>query len=343
MDKKSFENYSVEDFVTDESFLNYCHHSNKRDTIFWQQWLNENPSKKVLAAEASQIIKSLSLTVNEEEYREEYRKMEAAVNQKSTRRGIRFLYWNKTALSTGRKKRSISYIVAALLLIGITTFWLIPHTDSKAMALNHTINNGNKSLILTLSDSTTVTLLPNSSLDYPQTFQGANRQVYLKGEANFHVKRNEHFPFKVHAKDIVTTVLGTVFNIKQAGDSAIIVELLEGEVKVEIEDSTSITSIPILLRPNEKATYVFHDKFFYKNETTSSINFRQNTFDQIAARIKNVYGITVINNSDKKRWRFTGDFKNTTAKEIVENICVIKNLKSKAIGDTIFINNENLK
>ena len=160
----------------------------------------------------------------------------------------------------------------------------------------------------------------------------------MQGEAGFNVKRNEHFPFKVHAKNIVATVLGTVFNIKKLGDSAIVVELLHGKLNVEVEDATLQ---PILLSPDENAVYVFHSKHFYKNTISSEFNvsFRQNSFEEIAARIKNVFGITVINQSDKKNWRFTGDFKNTTAKEIIENICLIKNLRSKVVGDTIVINN----
>jgi hypothetical protein len=195
-------------------------------------------------------------------------------------------------------------------------------------------------MVITLTDSTVVTLLPGSQLQYPNSFEGKNREVYLEGEAGFHVKRNEKFPFKVHSKNIVTTVLGTVFNIKKTGDSAIIVELLSGKLKVEIDDSTSKPQ-SLLLSPQEKATYVFRDNYLYKNEKAErfDISFGGNSFDEIAARIKDVFGKTVINKSDKKNWRFTGDFKNTTAKEIIESICLIKSLNSKEEGDTIFISN----
>ena len=341
MDKNSLENYRIEDFVADESFINYHFRLNEQDKIFWEQWLLKNPSKKLLAIEASEIIQSLSLTLSEKEYQEEYHKIRDAINKKKEPQLFRVLNWDNISKSDHRKKRSLLYIIPALVIISVASaYMLFKHSEINIQQLSKTVNRSEKPMIFTLSDSTVITLNPNSSLQYPSSFQGKNRQVYLDGEANFNVKRNEEMPFRVHTKNIVTTVLGTIFNIKKRGDSAIIVELLKGKLKVEIEDSTNNLR-PILLYPNEKATYVFHDKQFYKNSkiTESDVSFHKNSFEEIAARIKNVFDITVINQSDKKNWRFTGEFKNTTPKEIIENICLIKNLKSREVGDTIFISN----
>ncbi len=341
MDKKYFENYRVEDFIADESFTNYHFLLNEKDRIFWEEWLIKNPSKRLMAREAGRIIQSFSLTLSEKEYHDEFQKIKIAINRKKPQPVFRFLNWNKISHSDQSKKRSIQYIILGFLIFAAgTTYLLTQRPENRIFKLNETVNSGDKALIFTLSDSTIVTLAPNSTLQYPLSFQGKNRQVYLHGEARFNVKKDEHFPFKVHTKNIVTTVLGTVFNIKKAGDSAIVVELLSGKLKVEIEDS--ITSLqPILLYPDEKATYVFYNKHFYKNSNSAEFNvsFLRNSFEEIAARIKNDFGITVINHSDEKNWRFTGEFKNATAKEIIETVCLIKNLNSKVVGDTIFINN----
>lgn len=341
MHTEYFENYKVEDFIADESFINYHFRLNEKDRIFWKEWLIENPSKRIIAREARQIIQSLSLSLNEKEYQEEFKKINIAIDRKKPNRVFRFLNRNKTSHTDRLKKRSIQYIILGFLIFSAgTTYLFTRYPENKLSGLNETVNSGQKVLTFTLSDSTIVTLAPNSTLRYPLSFQGQNRQVYLQGEAGFNVKRNEHFPFKVHTKNIVATVLGTIFNIKKAGDSAIIVELLNGKLKVEIEDTTA-SVFPIMLYPNEKAIYVFHDKHFYKNSNSPEFNisFRQNSFEEIAMRIKNVCGKIVINQSDKKNWRFTGEFKNATAKEIIENICLIKNLNSKIVADTIFINN----
>ncbi len=341
MERKSIEIYRVEDFVTDESFINYHFKLNEKDRIFWEEWLKKNPSKRFMVTDASEIIQSLSLTLNEKEYQDEFERIKIAINKEKPRSSFRLLSLNKSSQAGRRKKRSIPYIILGFFIIAAaaTYFLFTHHSVNKISQLNQTVNSGYRALTFTLSDSTIVTLAPNSTLQYPSSFQGENRQVYLQGEAGFNVKRNENFPFKVHTKNIVTTVLGTIFNIKKPGDSAIVVELLKGKLKVEIEDPAATS--PILLNSDEKATYVFHDKHFYKNSSSaeSVVSFRQNSFEEIAARLKSVYRITVINNSDKKNWRFTGEFKNTNAKEIIENICLIKNLHNTAAGDTIFINN----
>ena len=194
-------------------------------------------------------------------------------------------------------------------------------------------------LVLTLSDSTVVSLAPHSYLQYPLHFGNKQRDVYLHGNAQFSVKRNVQHPFKVHAENIVATVLGTIFNIKTSGDSAIEVELLKGKLNVEIMNAKMEPEQSVLLDPNERAVYVRNNKHLYKNQLIpeNHVYFRQNNFDEIASEIKNVFGITVINESNNKAWRFTGAFKNSTAKDIIENICLVKKLSFVAKGDTIFI------
>ena len=330
----------MEDFVADESFANYYFHLNKMDREFWEEWLSENPFKKTIATEAGEIIRTLSMTLNEKEYQEEFKKIKMAIYKKEPLPLFRLLNWNKN--SNQSRKRSPKYLMIALLFIIVAIIYVLTRpAENKNFVLHNITNSGNQPIIVTLNDSTVVTLSAGSKLEYPELFGGKNREVFLQGEAGFHVKRNEKFPFKVHAKNIVTTVLGTVFNIKKTGDSAIVVELLSGKLKVEIVDSTVKSPQPLFLMPNEKATYVFSDKNLYKNVQSLifDINFKGNSFEEISARIKEIFGKTVINKSNKKNWRFTGDFKNTTAKEIIENICLIKNLKSKEAGDTIFITN----
>ena len=53
MDKKSLEEYRVEDFITDESFINYHFHRNENDRIFWEDWIKTHPSKTKLVDDAN--------------------------------------------------------------------------------------------------------------------------------------------------------------------------------------------------------------------------------------------------------------------------------------------------
>ena len=338
---KSFENYNLEDFIADESFINYLFRADECDRIFWEEWIIDNPAKRSIVKEAAEIIRSLSLTLSEKEYHEEFEKLHIAINKNKPSPVLHLLKWNQASRSQHRFKRTIQYLaLCVLVLIAGVTYLLSKQPGNKISEPDTTVTSGNQAITFTLSDSTIVTLAANSTLQYPSSFKGSNREVYLTGEASFNVKRNEKFPFKVHNKNIVATVLGTIFNIQRSGDSAIVVELLKGKLKVDIDD-TSVSQNSILLSPDEKATYVYNDKHFYKTSrlTQYNVSFYKNSFDEIATRIKNVFNKTIINNSTKKNWRFTGEFQDATAVEIIENICLIKNLHSKVLGDTIFIHN----
>ena len=340
--KKLRVDYEVEDFLTDESFINFHFGLNTKDELSWTEWLAGNPGKKDIVREARELILTLSLTVSDEEYRIEYKKIRNAIDKKPPP-GFQFLNWDRIPLLHKRRIKSLKYILPALLIFIAVVYFFLHKPVIPPTQLTETVNNQPQPLVINLSDSSVVTLAPRSALRYPLHFTENKRNVYLDGEAQFEVKRNEQAPFKVYSENIVATVLGTVFKFKKSADS-ITVELFKGKLNVELKDkSSALTSI--LLNPAEKAIYVKHDQAFYKTAVTPvtpvtpliNVSFRQNNFEEIAAQIKYASGITVINRSNKKAWRFTGEFKNTTAKEIIDNIGVIKGLSVEVQRDTIYV------
>ena len=340
MDELLRQNYELEDFVSDESFINYHFKANKVDQLSWEEWILNNPNKQALVEEARAILNELSFTISEKEYVEELEKITSAINKRKSHPSVSQLSGgDKFLKSYKRRKRTIQFLVPLLLIIIAGGYWLIHSAKNDALKLTDTVNNSTFPLILTLSDSTVVTLEPQSHLQYPLHFGGGERNVYLYGNAQFSVKRDIEHPFKVHAENMVATVLGTVFNIKSSNDSAIVVELLKGKLNVAIMNSKMESEQSVLLEPNERAVYVRNDKLLYKNLIVPehTLSFNKSNFDELAAQIKNAYGITLINESPKKDWLFTAEFKNSTAKDIVENICLVKKLSFVIKGDTIVI------
>lgn len=93
-----------------------------------------------------------------------------------------------------------------------------------------------KKQIIHLPDGSTAILNVDSKLDYPPSFAGKHREVYLTGEAYFDIVHHAHMPFLVHTGEITTRVLGTAFNIKAyPADEAIEVTVTNGKVQVEKE------------------------------------------------------------------------------------------------------------
>ena len=91
-----------------------------------------------------------------------------------------------------------------------------------------------------LADGTKVWLNSASSLSYPTTFTGKNRQVLLKGEAYFEVAEDKNKPFNVSVGDVQVDVLGTHFDVMAYEDeNAINTTLLAGAVRVTAKGSAA--------------------------------------------------------------------------------------------------------
>ncbi|MEG0499742.1 MAG: FecR family protein, partial [Rikenellaceae bacterium] len=96
-----------------------------------------------------------------------------------------------------------------------------------------------------LSDGTTICLNANSELKYPIQFNQDKREVYLKGEGYFNVKKGEK-PFIIHTGDMKVQVYGTQFNINAYNKSSIKTVLIQGSVGVTVKDGD-----PVMMKPNQ--------------------------------------------------------------------------------------------
>lgn len=152
------------------------------------------------------------------------------------------------------------YKVAAILLMVITSAFLIYQyqhpewwMEEKETMLESVTPEGRKSAI-TLTDGSKVKLNAGSKLIYPKTFKGDRREIRLEGEAFFEIARDEKRPFVIRSGDLVTSVLGTSFNIKAyPEDEFIQVAVASGEVVVTKADS--VQTEPYHLKANTVASY----------------------------------------------------------------------------------------
>jgi transmembrane sensor len=336
------EQYEVEDFVTDESFINYFFHLNTEDIAFWEKWLLANPACKDSVDAAKDMLRSLTLTLTDREIEAETAKLKTAIGYEAPP-DLRKRPLIVRHFAFRRANRLAKVTALVILLAG---GYLIYHAIHPERVIEK-FNNSNDPIVFSLADGTTVTLAPQSVLRYPADFGGQERTVSLNGEAQFDVSAKTDHPFKVRENELVVTVLGTLFSVKkQSGDSVLVVELMRGRLKVENINTSGQSRGSIILNPDERVIYKRHDQRLYKEKwqrqaetpvEAGYILFQRNDFDEIAARIKAAFGITVINKSKKKNWMFSGEFENATAEEIVKNICVVERLNFQTVGDTILI------
>ncbi|WP_221390949.1 FecR family protein [Dyadobacter sp. NIV53] len=101
-----------------------------------------------------------------------------------------------------------------------------------------------------LPDGSSVILNGNSSLKYAYSWKEAPREVWLEGEAFFHVKRKaDRSRFKVYLSDNKTIeVLGTEFNVSERALKSTIF-LKSGKIMLHLADQTHQENIA--LKPGE--------------------------------------------------------------------------------------------
>lgn len=164
---------------------------------------------------------------------------------------------------------------------------------------------------ITLSDGTKVWVNSDSKLKYPIKFVGAERTVFLDGEAYFEVTKDTK-PFVVHTSLGNVNVLGTSFGVKAYRDEAeVLTTLVAGRVRfdgrnsVEIapgEQSVASADGSVLKRAVDIDEYVGWKSGVYV--------FREATLESIMNNLARWYGIHVFfQNSKLKEIKFTGSLK----------------------------------
>lgn len=156
-----------------------------------------------------------------------------------------------------------------------------------------------------LPDNSRITLNAGSVLIYPEKFSGAERSVFLSGEAIFEVTHNEELPFVVNTADLAIQVHGTTFNVDAYPESrSTAATLCEGSISATLKESGE----SILMVPDERFSY---DRETGKS-TISRVNpaedtawkrgdmcFRSENIHAIAKAIERKYGINTYVTSGK--------------------------------------------
>ena len=103
-----------------------------------------------------------------------------------------------------------------------------------------------------LSDSTEVWLNSGSEFKYTSDYGTKNREVYLKGEAYFNVRKNQQLPFLVKTDSVSVRVYGTKFSIRNYSDMETVkIALQEGQIALNLESEND----QLFVKPEEEIIY----------------------------------------------------------------------------------------
>jgi len=198
----------LEDFISDDSFLSWVYKTDETNTAAWETWLANNPAKQALAQEAATIVLQLRLTeasVSEQQLAAAEARLINAIEAEKQ---------DSPAKVVGIRRRKIWYsVAAAAILIAVLTFGLQYFFNTSAkpqLATTYGQIRQDK-----LPDGTEVTLNANSKVTYPKQWkEGTDREVWINGEAFFHVKKTpRHDKFIVHTDAFDIEVTGTSVDV----------------------------------------------------------------------------------------------------------------------------------
>lgn len=103
-----------------------------------------------------------------------------------------------------------------------------------------------------LSDSTEVWLNAGSEFRYTSDYATKNREVYLKGEAYFNVRKNQELPFIVRTDSVSVRVYGTKFSVRNYSDMETVrIALQEGKIALNFEFEEN----QLFVEPKEEIVY----------------------------------------------------------------------------------------
>lgn len=199
---------------------------------------------------------------------------------------------------------------------------------------------------LVLEDGSKIILNAATRIRYAEHFTGNSRDIYLEeGEAWFDAAPLPENAFTVHAGNVNTTALGTTFNVRAyPHEQQITVALVTGKVKV-----TTASQPPVILQPSEQASFDRRSlqlvKTNFNTEETIGwqkgyLIFKDASYEQVRIAIENRYGVTIINESGRKDWTYTGNFKQETLANVIETICLTESLSYTIGKDTVLLKNK---
>lgn len=242
----------------------------------------------------------------------------------------------------------IFYRFAAILVLGVLIGGLVVKYSAKqdSLFITSVAPKGSVSQMI-LADSTLVYLNAGSELRYsPETKQN-KREVFLKGEAWFDVKKNPKKPFVVHTPYYLVRVTGTNFNVKAyEADSEITTTLEEGEVKISSSENLKmekeITLLPgeqLVFNKNSKEMVIKEvDTKLFTSWKDNKLMFLKMSFGDLIILLERKYGVEIkVDNPDILNYHYTGTIKNESILEILEIIKHTIPIQYKIDGQEIHI------
>lgn len=300
--KYQYENAS--DLAVDENFIQWVKAPTPENSLYWENWLQQNPYHRELVEEARQIV--LLLSEDEDELHEyELETMWRHLNKTIRTKALNNTSGGKiVSLSYRQKNRALAVAASISVLLLLSAFFL--YNLLQVERVEHRTAYGEKKTVQ-LPDESVVVLNGNSEISYAGKWSGREtRLVQLDGEAFFEVTHQENDQkFVVQTKDGVRVeVLGTAFDVSNRGSRNRIV-LASGKVRLAYEQGDAEKQL--VMEPGElvemggNTAGITRKKVrpeLYTSWKDNKVIFANTSLREIATMVEEVYGYNVTMKED---------------------------------------------
>lgn len=253
----TYHNYSVYDFITDESFKKGVKDPESEEGLYWKEIFSENRDLRGKINEARQIIlliNSETHFLSKKDINNLWEELNQRIEEKEQKDVLKLLPLLKRSNNSSFPWYRVAavfiglLILSALLIIGPynnTTKYVTQYKETKTFLL---------------PDSSKVVLNANSILKFKSDWNnGETREVWLKGEAFFSVVHSNHQKFIVNTSDLDVKVLGTEFNVRNRKRGTKVV-LNSGKIQLSLSaprkiGRTTKKTKEIFMKPGELVEY----------------------------------------------------------------------------------------
>ncbi|QMW03090.1 FecR family protein [Spirosoma foliorum] len=321
---KTYQHYTVEDFLTDNWFLAWVKHNQPEARQFWEEWQQQNPQQRDTLLLAKDMAEALRNRPHALSVEQELLEVERIV--KLTRHVASPSRWVVLKSSL----HQYHWLAAALVALFVGAGWWFvasqksgssvaqlnqpfsPDNSSSERWVNQ-VNGTSQPVRLSLPDGSQMTLMPHSQASYPKAFDADKREIYLKGDALFSVVHEGKRPFLVYSGTLVTRVLGTQFRVQaRPGDARMMVSVISGKVSVmdqkdwiSFRKSLSVSKAGVVLTANQQVVYNASENSYQKelvpkpllipsSENSESFSFEDTPAPTVFERLKKAYGVEII-------------------------------------------------
>jgi len=311
--------------------------ASSEEIILLQTWLEESEANRQYLDEVNSTYQA-SITLN----RLNHHKVDQAWRILSQRIEQEPIVHKNRPKSRSLFVYKIAATVCLLVATAALLFKIIPGSTHEQHATIVRNSKGNNTRIL-LPDSSTVWLNANSTLEYTNEFGNTTREVTLKGEAFFDVKKDNK-AFIVKTDKIQVHVKGTRFNIEAYKKNATVKTTLEeGKVELHVDGSSKYFTMKpgdqIILNTRLNDVVVKKvNPFDVSAWKEDRLVFDNTPLSEVIAKLENRYKVNIkIDSKKAMRERLSMTIEQEDIEEVLDLIKLSSRLQIKMEGNEIVL------